>query len=95
MEDCVAGAGCDSSGDVDARIKSLHDFMAASLPKSRHQMLSGVGSTLMLSVHHHNPSMRRAAITKLGKSLMAKGKVCVMDYFPSFPSDLPIPPSGS
>ena len=36
------------------------------------------GGTLVLSVHHHNPSMRAAAVRQLGKSLQEENVVCIV-----------------
>ena len=59
----------------------LHCFISLALPQSRHQLLGGGcgqnGGTLVLSVHHHNPSMRAAAVRQLGKSLQEENMVCV------------------
>ena len=78
VEDCIASIHSAEAGDpsVEVKVKLLHDFVATSLPKSRHQVLMDASSTLVLSVHHHNPTMRRAAVNQLGKRLGAKGKVC-------------------
>ncbi len=62
---------------VDSRVKYLHDFVSSSLPQSRHEVLVDVGSTLVLSVHHPNPSVRAAAIGHLGKTLKSRIKVTV------------------
>ena len=72
----------DADSEVEARVKFLHDFVSSSLPKSRHQVLTSAGSTLVLSVHHPNPSMRAAAISQLGKTLGSKAKVCACVSMP-------------
>ena len=81
VEDCIASIHKAEAGDpsVELKMKLLHDFVATSLPKSRHQVLMDASSTLVLSVHHHNPTMRRAAVNQLGKRLGAKGKVRWVD----------------
>ena len=65
-----------SSSDADW----LHCFISLALPQSRHQLLSdgrGLnGGTLVLSVHHHNPSMRAAAVKQLGENLLEENMVC-------------------
>ena len=59
----------------------LHCFISLALPQSRHQLLGGGcgqnGGTLVLSVHHRNPSMRAAAVRQLGKNLQEENMVCV------------------
>ena len=50
----------------------LHCFISLALPQSRHQLLEegrGHPSSMVLSVHHTNPSMRAAAVKQLGKNL--------------------------
>lgn len=74
----LSGCGVSGSSEAAVQVEFLHDFVASSLPKSRHQVLAGAGSSLVLSMHHHNPSMRKAAIDQLGKTLAAKEKVCVL-----------------
>ena len=58
----------------------LHCFISLALPQSRHQLLGDgsdtiTNSTLVLSVHHQNPSMRAAAVKQLGKSIMDDSQV--------------------
>ena len=59
-----------------AGLKLLHEFVALCLPKSRHQVLVDTesGSSLVLSMHHPNPSVRMAAVVQLGRTLKAKDK---------------------
>ena len=61
----------------DDRVAFLHQFFSASLPGSRHQLLGGAGLSLVLSVHHPNPSVRAAAVCQLGRLLDKKRKVGV------------------
>ena len=63
-----------------AKTDWLHCFLSLALPQSRHQLLddgSGPGgcSTLVLSIHHHNPLMRAAAVKQLGRCLTEEGLV--------------------
>ena len=57
------------------RAKMIHEFIALSLPQSRHQVLMEASSTVALCVYHHNPSMRAAAVREIGKSLKQLDKV--------------------
>ena len=65
----------ENSIEIDNKVKFLHEFISFSLPKSRHQVLVDIGSTLVLSVHHPNPSVRASAISHLGKTLKSRNKV--------------------
>ena len=58
-----------SGPDSDPKMKHIHHFISLALPQSRHQVLLDVNSTLALSVHHPNPSMRAAAVKQLAHSL--------------------------
>ena len=69
-----------TKGDQSTKTDWLHCFISLALPQSRHQLLgdgSGTSSTtLALSVHHHSPSVRAAAVKRLGRSLLNSDQVC-------------------
>lgn len=61
--------------NLDTRAKLIYEFIALSLPQSRHHVLMDANSTIALCVYHHNPSMRAAAVREMGKNLKQLDKV--------------------
>ena len=74
-----------SKTDKAAKTDWLQCFLSMALPQSRHQLIgdgSGLSgcSTLVLSIHHHNPLMRVAAVRRLGGCLKEEGLVRISLY---------------